>query len=214
MIKAILWDFGGVITTSPFAAFEKFERARGLPKDFIRGINSTNPDANAWAQLESNDIDSATFDALFAAEAQAAGHEVRGAEVLALLSGDIQPAMVNALKLCKRHFRIGCITNNVKSATKPGTPADPAKSQQMRAVMGLFDLVVESSVEGIRKPDPQIYLLACERLAVAPNEALFLDDLGINLKPARALGMQTIKVVSAQQAISELGRLTGLDFSA
>jgi putative hydrolase of the HAD superfamily len=205
MYKAVLWDFGGVMTSSPFEAFNRFERTENLPIDFIRSVNSKNPETNAWAQLESASIDVEEFDALFAAEAASLGQAVRGQQVLALLSGELRPEMVTALKLIKAKMKVGCITNNVKNAgTGAGMARDPERSKQFAAVMDLFDNVIESSKAGIRKPDPRIYQLACEELSIAPSEAIFLDDLGINLKPARALGMTTIKVLNSQQALTEL----------
>lgn len=203
-IKAVLWDFGGVITTSPFEAFNRFEEAANLPVDFIRKINSTNPKTNAWAQLESSQISVEEFDLKFAREARDLGHDVSGSQVLALLSGDLRPEMVTALKIIKSSRKIGCITNNVKSGQGPSMARDPDKAAQMNEVMDLFDVVIESSKVGIRKPDPEIYKLACREMKIEPDEALFLDDLGINLKPARALGMSTIKVLNAQQALDEL----------
>jgi putative hydrolase of the HAD superfamily len=209
-IQAILWDFGGVLTTSPFEAFNRYEAEYGLPRDFIRTINATNPEINAWAQFESSRVQLDEFDALFAEESHAAGHRVPGRDVIALLSGDLRPRMVDVLKLCKSHFRVGCITNNVKGGQGPGMASSSERADRVTTVMSLFDVVVESSVEGIRKPDPRIYHLACERLEVDPAQCVYLDDLGINLKPARALGMQTIKVLDEQQAIDELAALTGL----
>lgn len=203
-IKAVLWDFGGVITTSPFEAFNRFEKAASLPLNFIRKINSTNPKTNAWAQLESSQISVEEFDLKFALEARELGHEVAGSEVLALLSGDLRPEMVKALKIIKSSLKIGCITNNVKSGEGPSMARDPDKAAQMKEVMDLFDVVVESSKVGIRKPDPEIYKLACREMKIEPGEALFLDDLGINLKPARALGMSTIKVLNTEQALNDL----------
>lgn len=213
VIEAVIWDFGGVITTSPFQAFNRYERERGLPHDFIRRINATDPDTNAWALFESDRLGLDEFDELFAREALAAGHEVRGREVIALLAGDIRPRMVAALERCKQHFRVGCITNNVRAGHGPGMTPDDGTAHEVAAVMSLFDIVIESSREGIRKPDPRIYQLACERLGVNPPATVFLDDLGINLKPARALGMQTIKVENEDQALAELAAITGLDFS-
>ena len=210
MIEAVLWDFGGVLTTSPFEAFNRYESERGLPRDFIRGINATNPEDNAWARFESSRITLDGFDEAFAAESEAAGHRIPGREVVALLSGDLRPKMVNVLRHCKAHFAVACITNNVKSGEGPGMARDAERAGAVQAVMDLFDLVVESSVEGIRKPNPKIYEITCERLGVDPSRALFLDDLGINLKPARALGMQTIKVISEDQAIRDLYEATGL----
>lgn len=213
MIKAILWDFGGVFTTSPFEAFARFERARGLPENFIRTINSTNPDTNAWAQFESAAIDADGFDAAFRGEAEALGHRVDGKDVLELLSGEFRPRMVAALAECKKHYKVGCITNNMKQAGEgPAMAATDARAETAAQVMAQFDIVVESSIEGVRKPNPRIYRIACERLDVRPEEAVFLDDLGINLKPARAMGMTTIKVLDVDQALRELSAATGLTF--
>jgi putative hydrolase of the HAD superfamily len=210
MIEAILWDFGGVLTTSPFEAFNRYERERGLPLDFIRRVNATNPERNAWAMFESSQIDLDAFDGRFADESATLGHRVPGREVIALLSGDVRPRMVEVLRACKRHYRVACITNNVRSGHGPGMAADSERAQRVADVMTLFDLVVESSREGVRKPDPRIYTMTCERLGVEPGRAVFLDDLGINLKPAKALGMHTIKVLDEAQAIRDLAALTGL----
>ncbi len=205
MYKAVLWDFGGVLTTSPFESFNRFEIDRNLPKDFIRSINATNPETNAWAQLESSEISIEEFDDKFAQEAAARGHEVRGQEVLTLLSGQIRPEMVKALEIIKQTLKVGCITNNVKSAGEgPGMANTAERATEVANVMALFDTIIESSKTGIRKPDPKIYEIACEEMGIQPNDAVFLDDLGINLKPARALGMTTIKVLTADQALIEL----------
>ena len=211
-IAAILWDFGGVLTSSPFEAFNDLEDSLGAPRDFIRTINATNPQHNAWAKFESNQVSLAEFDELFAAESAARGHRIPGREVIARLSGDLRPRMVDALKLCKQHFKVACITNNVKAGEGPGMSRSTTKAAAIGEVMALFDLVVESSIEGIRKPDPDIYKLTCERLEVNTNHAVFLDDLGINLKPAKAMGMRTIKVLTEQQAIKDLAGITGLNF--
>jgi len=208
---AILWDFGGVLTTSPFEAFNRFERERGLPPDFIRGINATHPTHNAWARFESNRISYETFDREFLEESTAAGHPVRGSEILPLLSGDLRPRMVEALRRSGERFRNACLTNNVRSGTGPGMAADSERAALVDGVMALFDLIVESSVEGVRKPDPRAYEIVLERLGVPAERILFLDDLGINLKPARAIGMTTVKVVSEEQALRDLARYTGLE---
>jgi putative hydrolase of the HAD superfamily len=210
LIEAVIWDFGGVLTTSPFEAFNRFEAERGLPRDFIRGINATNPRTNAWARFESSVISLDEFDREFAEESATAGHRIGGREVVALLSGDIRPRMVAALAHCKAHFQVACITNNVKSGAGPGMALNAERAARVDAVMSLFDLVVESSIEGIRKPDPAIYELTCQRLGVAADTCVFLDDLGINLKPARALGMRTIKVLEEEQALAELYQVTDL----
>ena len=210
MIKAVLWDFGGVITSSPFEAFNQFEADNNLPSDIIRSINATNPDNNAWAQLESSTISVDEFDELFASEALEKGHVIRGKQVLALLSGDIRPEMVKALRVIKETCSIGCITNNVNTGAGPGMAKSESKAEAIANIMSLFEIVIESSKVGMRKPDPRIYELACKEMGIDPSEAIYLDDLGINLKPARALGMSTIKVLSAGQAIDELEQQLGL----
>ncbi|MYE80243.1 MAG: HAD-IA family hydrolase [Gammaproteobacteria bacterium] len=211
-IEATLWDIGGVLTSSPFEAFNRFEAAHDLPTDFIRSVNSTNPRTNAWARFEASHVSADEFDALFRAESTALGHPVSGKAVLELLSGEIRPRMIAALARCREHFKVGAITNNVKPDPSRPAPRDPDRASVMEVAMAHFDLVVESSVEGIRKPDPAIYRLACERLEVEPARCVFLDDLGINLKPARAMGMHTIKVVDEDQALAELAEATGLEF--
>ena len=206
-IRAALFDFGGVVTTSPFESFARYERDHGLPADFIRGLNATNPDANAWAQLERNSVDMARFCELYEAEAKAAGHVIDASAVLACLAGDIRPEMVTAIKRCRERLTTGCITNNIASMTEDA--ADGQGWGKAVALDDLFDVVIESSRVGVRKPDPKIYELACDAMAVDPAEIVFLDDLGINLKPAAAIGMTTIKVVDAAKAIDELEAAVG-----
>ncbi|MDP6344772.1 MAG: HAD-IA family hydrolase [Alphaproteobacteria bacterium] len=207
----MLWDFGGVFTTSPFEAFNRYEAERGLPQDFIRGINATNPDRNAWAKMERSEVTVEEFGELFRAEAAAAGHPVDGGEVLPLLSGDLRPEMVAALRIVKQDHLTACLTNNMRTGQGPGMSRDADKAARIAEVMTLFDQVVESSQVGIRKPEPRFYQIACEMLGIEPAQAVFLDDLGVNLKPARGLGMVTIKVTSADQALAELEELLGLD---
>lgn len=213
-VEAVIWDFGGVFTTSPFEAFNRYEAAAGLPKDLIRRVNATNPDHNAWALFERNEIDAARFDALFLEESTALGHPVRGADVLPLLSGQLRPRMVAALKACKAAgYKVGCITNNVVSEHSPGQDEGQKMAGAMAQVMPLFDAIIESSKAGVRKPDPRIYLMMCDLLAVQPDRCVYLDDLGINCKPAAGLGMKAIKVVDVDQTLAELSAATGLDFA-
>jgi putative hydrolase of the HAD superfamily len=207
MIEAVIWDFGGVLTTSPFEAFARFEQERNLPIDIIRRTNTANHLENAWAKFERAEIDVETFDRLFAIESTALGAEVRGKDVLPLLQGDLRPEMIEALKRIRTKHKTGCITNNL--------PANAIGSQSGRTlyvaeVMALFDHIIESAKIGLRKPDPRIYRMMIDALGVDPKNCVYLDDLGVNLKPARDMGMTTIKVVSAPQAIAELEAATGL----
>jgi putative hydrolase of the HAD superfamily len=211
MIEAVIFDFGGVITTSPFEAFARFEAARGLPADIIRRVNAANHLENAWAKFERAEIDLAAFDELFAAESRALGAEVRGRDVLPLLSGALRPDMVEALRRIKARFKTGCITNNL--------PANAIGSNHGRTlyvadVMALFDHVIESAKIGLRKPDPRVYEMMVQQLGVDPTACVYLDDLGVNLKPARAIGMTTIKVLTGEQAIADLEAATGLTLRA
>ncbi|MEL6753612.1 MAG: HAD-IA family hydrolase [Pseudomonadota bacterium] len=208
-IQAVIWDFGGVVTTSPFEAFNRYEAEAGLPPDFIRSVNARNGDTNAWARLERSELTADEFDRLFAKESHALGHEVPGKDVLALLSGALRPKVVDALKLCKSRAKVGCITNNAPVGKGAGMSADESKARNVSAVLSLFDHVIESSKIGIRKPDPRIYALMCEALEVEPAHCVYLDDLGINLKPARAMGMTTIKVTSEDQLLQDLAESTG-----
>jgi putative hydrolase of the HAD superfamily len=208
--RAVLWDFGGVILSSPFEAFNRYEAEAGLPKDFIRSLNARNPDTNAWAKMERSEVSLEGFVALFEEEALGSGHRVDGWRILQALSGDIRPQMVEALRRCKAVFRVACITNNMKSGEGPGMSRSPEKARAVADIMTLFEHVVESSKLGLRKPDPLIYRHACELLDVPPQDCIYLDDLGINLKPARAMGMRTIKVGDPDQAIAELEAMVGI----
>ncbi|MEM7321650.1 MAG: HAD-IA family hydrolase [Actinomycetota bacterium] len=210
-IRAVLFDFGGVVLTSPFDAFAAYEQAEGFPDGLIRTINATNPDHNAWAKFERSDVDADGFVELFEEEAAARGHAVSGRKVLELISGDVRPEMVEAIRRIKAAgYVTACLTNNVKRDPN-AAPADPQREAEVTAVMALFDHVVESSVIGVRKPEQSFYVRALEMAGVEANEAVFLDDLGINLKPAKAMGMTTIKVLNADQALTDLESVIGLD---
>ncbi|SEP46629.1 putative hydrolase of the HAD superfamily [Rhodospirillales bacterium URHD0017] len=208
--RAVLWDFGGVILSSPFEAFNRYEAEIGLPKDFIRGLNARNGDTNAWAKMERSEVSLEGFVELFEEEARQQGHTLDGWRILQSLSGDIRPQMVEALRRCSRAFRVACITNNMKQGEGPGMARGADKARAVAEIMTLFEHVVESSKLGLRKPDPRIYQHACDLLGVPPEDCVYLDDLGINLKPARALGMRTIKVGDPDVAIDELQAMVGI----
>ncbi len=204
MIAAVLFDFGGVVLSSPFEAFSRYEAEAGVPDGLLRGLNATNPDTNAWAQLERSEVTLEQFCALYEAEAEAAGHAIDARRVVEALAGELRPEMVEAVRRCSQRLKTACLTNNFVT-----TPGHVDRERQMAEVMVLFDVVVESSKVGVRKPDPRFYETACELLDVKPEACVFLDDLGINLKPARAMGMTTIKVLGAAQALAELEAVVG-----
>ncbi|MBV1690226.1 HAD-IA family hydrolase [Novosphingobium sp. G106] len=209
--SAVIFDFGGVITASPFEAFARLEAERGLPPGLVRRINTLNPDGNAWARLERSEIDTATFDTLFAEEAAALGHVLPGRDVLSVIAGKVRPEMVTALgKLRGAGYRLGCITNNMRSEeSKPGVGAMGPYAE----AMGHFEHVIESATAGVRKPDPRIYAMMCQALALPPEACVYLDDLGINCKPAAAMGMHAIKVTSGAQALVDLGAALGMELA-
>jgi len=203
VIEAVLFDFGGVILSSPFEAFAEYENEIGLPPDTIRKINTTNPDTNAWAQFERREVNPEEFVLLFEKEALSLGHELDAQRILEGLHGSLRPSMVEALSRCSSKFKTAMLTNNI-------TPMQEQDlDQDVKNVVEIFDLLVESSIEGCRKPEEKFYEIACERLNVNPENCVFLDDLGINLKPARAMGMTTIKVVEPEEAIKELYEILG-----
>jgi putative hydrolase of the HAD superfamily len=197
-ITAVLFDFGGVITTGPFGAFERYEQTHGLPAGHIRSVNAANHLDNAWARLERNELSFDEFCHAFGAETEAAGGRVDARELFAQLAGELRPEMVEAVRRCAARFKTGLLTNNFVSPLASEGPS------AMSDVLALFDTVVESSVVGVRKPDERFYVLACDALDIEPPQAVFLDDLGVNLKPARALGMTTIKVTEPGRALDEL----------
>ncbi len=212
-VRAVLWDFGGVMTESPFLAFRRFEQQHGLPADFLRGINARDPDRNAWARFERSELSPQQFDEAFALETRMAGHEVRGLEVIDLLYGRIRPDMVAALKACKGRFTNACVTNNVDAGPSRGFNRDAHRAHEWKEVLALFDVVIESSKIGIRKPEVRFFERACELLDIGASQAVYLDDLGSNLRPARAMGMRTIKVEEPARAIAELETVLGIPLS-
>lgn len=205
-IRGVIFDLGGVIFPSPFKAFDEYERRLGLPEGAVRGVIRTSSETGAWAALERGELDLTQFFAALEAEAEAAGHEIVAGDLMALVGAGLgpRPAMMEAVtRIRDAGLRTAALTNNW------AVPDGGAHPNGLGG-LGAFDVVVESAVEGIRKPDPRIYELTLERLGVAATEAVFLDDLGVNLKPARALGMATIKVADPDDALRELEELLGL----
>ena len=201
-IRAVLWDFGGVLFASPFEGFNRYEHTNGLPRDFLRGLNATNPDTNAWAQFERTDVTFDEFCVLFEAEASQAGYRVDAREVMTALRGAVRPQMLEAVRRIRANgLKTAGLTNNVADPNDRGAGG--------RDVHALFDVVIESSKVGVRKPELRFYELACTALGVHAGECAFLDDLGVNLKPAAAMGMRTIKVVDPDRALEELETLVG-----
>lgn len=206
-VRAVIFDLGGVVFPSPFDVFAAYERDHGLPDRFIRGVVAASADHGAWARLERSELSFEEFAVAFSAECAAAGGTVDAADLMHEIGRGFEPrpAMVNAIDTIRNQgLKVGALTNN-------WAPTEPQKEHAPHSLghLGAFDVVVESAVEGLRKPDPRIYELVCDRLGISPTEAVFLDDLGVNLKPARAMGMTTIKVVDPDEALSELAAVLG-----
>lgn len=213
-IEAVIFDFGGVFTSSPVENFARFEREHGLPEKFIGGVIKTDHHANAWARFERAEITIDDFDTAFAEETRAAGFEITGRTLISLLALKLYPEMAEALRRVKgAGFKTGCVTNNLPQLDSAAMVAEANKVDEVNAILANFDHVIESSKAGVRKPEPRIYEMMCEALGTGPESCVFLDDLGINLKPARAMGMTTIKVPlgDVAPAINELGAVLGLD---
>jgi putative hydrolase of the HAD superfamily len=206
VIRAVFFDFGGVVLTSPFDAFASYEERSGLPAGFLRSVNATDPDINAWARLERSEIGLTEFVEAFEREAAQLGQRVDGHTVLACLEGELRPSMVDAVRRCGERFTTALVTNNFLTG-------DATSASRWGEVLALFDVVVESSRVGVRKPDPRFYEIACELAGVEPAEVVLHDDLGLNRKPARAMGMTTIKVDDPADAIAALAEVTGLDLA-
>lgn len=199
--RAVIFDLGGVVFPSPIDVFRAYEREQGLPDRFISEVVLADPEGGAWARLERGELTVERFVAAFEAECAAAGERVDAGALMATVGQgfDARPEMLAALRAIRSHgLKTGALTNN--------WVAEESAERPLRSLDDLFDVVVESAVEGLRKPDPRIYEMVCERLGVRPDESVFLDDLGSNLKPARALGMTTIKVADPAAALAELSK--------
>lgn len=201
MYKAVIFDFGGVIMRSPLERFREFELDEGIEPGSIARLNMQNMHENAWAKFERGELDEAGFIAAFRDEAAAAGIAVDPTKLLSLMGGDLVEEMVSLIRTLRGNYLLAILTNNFTHQSNSGA---------MGPVRDLFDYVFESSRLGMRKPEPSIYRHVCAQMGIDPSESIFLDDLGINLKPARALGMTTIKVVDPSAATLDLKRLLGI----
>ncbi|HXJ33188.1 MAG TPA: alpha/beta fold hydrolase [Candidatus Eisenbacteria bacterium] len=201
--RGVIFDLGGVVCGSPLHAIAAYEQARGIPAGFVNHVVVTTAPRGAWSRLERGELDLAGFFPAFEADCTAAGQQVDARAMMLMVAeaATPRPAMLEAIRrLRAKGFRVAALTNNWR------TEGDD--TSQLRPH---FDVVVESAVEGLRKPDPRIYHLACERLGVAPEEAVFLDDIGLNLKSAKAIGMTTIKVADPDDALAELEEILGFE---
>ena len=216
--QAVIFDLGGVVLPSPFETFATYERDHGLPERFIRGVVAESADHGAWARLERGELTMTEFHDEFAAECAAAGGAVDAAELMGAIADGFgpRPAMVEAIRTIRAcGLRTAALTNNWAPTSDDGGGGDTTAARSATGgIDDLFDVVVQSAVEGLRKPDPRIYTLTCGRLGVGPDHVVFLDDLGVNLKPAREMGMTTIKVVDPADALRQLAAVLGFELGS
>ena len=208
--RAVIFDLGGVVLGSPLHAINRYERHLGIPKNAINRVVAATAPSGAWSRLERGELSMEGFFPAFEADCSAASYEICARTMFEWMAAESVPreAMLTAIRRIRDSgLRTAALTNNWSRADGP----DESESSVdvTRALRARFDVFVESSVEGLRKPDPRIYELACTRLEVAPSDAIFLDDIGANLKPARKLGITTIKVIEPSQALAELADTLG-----
>ena len=195
-IKLILWDYGGVLTYSPFLNIKDFEQLSNIKQNSIIKINSNKPFVNAWAKLEKNLISFNEFSCLFKEEAKSIGiNHIDPIKLLQCIEVSLNNKMVTLLKKVSQKYDCACLTNNFKNHFSK------KNSSTFNSIKKSFDYIFESSKLGLRKPEKEIYLYAQKKMKVKPQEILFIDDLGINLKPARELGFITYKFINAEDTI-------------
>lgn len=203
-ISVVIFDLGGVVLDSPLAAFAAYEHARGLPAHALNRVILEAGSDGAWARMERGELEMSAFLRAFDAELLARGTPISARELMERVADEtqIRPAVVAAIrKLRAAGLRTAALTNNWHSEDQ---------AHKMNALRVEFDVFVESARAGVRKPDPRIYELVCRQLGCEAAQAVFLDDIGLNLKPARAMGMATIKVGDYRVALAELGDLVGV----
>jgi putative hydrolase of the HAD superfamily len=212
-ISAVVFDIGGVVQDSPLHVIARYEQELGLPANAINRVVVATGERGAWARLERGELTIETFYAPFEADCRAQGLAVDAQHLMARIAEASvpRPRMLEAIRRIRASGRkVAALTNNwVTDAPRP-----PGGETARSRLDPHFDVFVESAVVGLRKPDPRIYALVCEKLGVTPTRVAFLDDIGRNLKPARELGMATIKVDDPGQALRELGALLELDLSS
>ena len=202
--RAVIFDLGGVLFSSPLPAIASYENKAGLPAGLIGRLANENDSDSLWAQLERGELEAEVFGAQFSQLAHTAGHKLNGLTLLDRIWTEIviRKEMLNAVR---RLRSAGFLTAALTNAWV--TPNRPSHIEPLRPE---FDCVLESFCLAMRKPERRIYELACRWLAVTPKETVFLDDFGTNLKPAKAMGMTTLKVGDPDVAIAELERLVGV----
>jgi len=203
LLRAVIFDLGGVVLGSPLQAIARFERERGIPAGFVNQVVVETGASGAWARHERGEVESGTFMQEFEAECRAAGQELSVPDLFRRMaqSSEPRPQMLEAIRRIREHGLLtAALTNNF--------PSD-AQDQGGRALRDHFHHFFESSLLGLHKPDPRIYRHACQALGVNPQESVFLDDIGRNLKTARTLGMFTIKVEDPEDALAELEQHLG-----
>jgi putative hydrolase of the HAD superfamily len=203
--RAVIFDLGGVVFPSPFEAFDAYDHGNGLKAGTTRALIRRSSESGAWAALERGELRMEAFVAALEAEALAAGFRLDARRLMGAIGSSLgpRPEMTRAIgHIRSRGLRTAALTNNWTDDDRQ--PTDDGVRET-----GLFDVVIESAVEGLRKPDTRIYALALARLNVLASEAVFLDDLGMNLKPAREMGMATIKVIDPDSALAELELILG-----
>lgn len=208
--RAVIFDLGGVVFPSPFEQFDVYNADAGLPDGFVRNLIRASSETGAWAAHERGELTMDAFLAALEEEAAAAGHRIDATRLMQTVAtgSGVRPEMLAAIRAIRaRGLKTAALTNNWRA--EPGEGIDAALARDE-----LFDVVVESAVEGVRKPEPAIYDLVLARLAEPAERCIFLDDLGVNLKPARAMGMATIKVVDPAGALAELETLLGFPLGA
>jgi len=201
--RAVIFDLGGVVMDSPLHAIAAYERELGIPEGHVNRVVVATGHSGAWSRLERGECTLEEFYGSFERECGDAGHALSAREMMVRIGrhSKPRPQMLDAIaRIRARGLRTGALTNNWKG---------DETGRRTQSLGEHFDVVVESAVVGLRKPDPRIYELACRRLEVTAAESIFLDDIGRNLKAARELGMKTIKVDEADHALAELAELLG-----